>query len=128
MASDQFPARIPRRGLTTTSGAYVVPVVIARAGDKAGWRYVEFFAANIRNSNIRRAYARAFAPNFSLGAKIAGLALTTDPTGPCVYLGRASAGKALSVGVSSSSLALCACCSTGSSFRQLSRNARDRLS
>jgi integrase len=33
--------------------------LIAAAGDAAGWRYVEFFTANIRNPNTRRAYARA---------------------------------------------------------------------
>src|SRR5271167_4000142 len=30
-----------------------------RRRDQAAWRYVEFFAANIRNANTRRAYARA---------------------------------------------------------------------
>jgi site-specific recombinase XerD len=34
-----------------------VPALIAAAG----WRYVEFFTANIRNPNTRRAYARACA-------------------------------------------------------------------
>jgi hypothetical protein len=28
------------------------------AGDAAGWRYVEFFTANIRSPNTRRAYSR----------------------------------------------------------------------
>ena len=37
----------------------VVPAVIAALGDQASWRYIEFFAANIRNPNTRRAYARA---------------------------------------------------------------------
>ena len=36
-----------------------MPALIANAGDAAGWRYVEFFTANIRNPNTRRAYARA---------------------------------------------------------------------
>jgi site-specific recombinase XerD len=35
------------------------------AGDAAGWRYVEFFTANIRNPNTRRAYARACARFFA---------------------------------------------------------------
>ena len=39
--------------------ATLVPVLIANAGDAAGWRYVEFFTANIRNPSTRRAYARA---------------------------------------------------------------------
>ena len=37
----------------------LVPAVIAAAGDKASWRFVEFFTANIRNNNTRAAYARA---------------------------------------------------------------------
>jgi site-specific recombinase XerD len=37
----------------------VVPQLVATLGDAAAWRYVEFFAANIRNPNTRRAYARA---------------------------------------------------------------------
>lgn len=37
----------------------IVPTLIIEAGDAAGWRYVEFFAANIDNDNTRRAYARA---------------------------------------------------------------------
>jgi site-specific recombinase XerD len=42
-----------------------VPALIAAAGDAAGWRYVEFFTANIRNPNTRRAYARACARFFA---------------------------------------------------------------
>ena len=37
----------------------MVPRLIADAGETASWRYVEFFTANIRNQNTRRAYARA---------------------------------------------------------------------
>jgi hypothetical protein len=37
----------------------VVPALIADVGNDASWRYVEFFAANIRNPHTRRAYARA---------------------------------------------------------------------
>lgn len=36
-----------------------LPAPIAAAGDKAAWRFIEFFTANIRNLNTRRAYARA---------------------------------------------------------------------
>src|SRR5262245_54156967 len=35
------------------------PIVIANAGEKAARRFVEFFTANIRNTNTRLAYARA---------------------------------------------------------------------
>jgi site-specific recombinase XerD len=43
----------------------VVPALIADLGDAAGWRYVEFFTANIRNPHTRRAYARACARFFA---------------------------------------------------------------
>jgi hypothetical protein len=33
--------------------------LVADLGDEAAWRYVEFFTANIRNPNTRRAYLRA---------------------------------------------------------------------
>ena len=36
-----------------------VPALIAAAGDRAGMRFLEFFAANIRNPHTRRAYYRA---------------------------------------------------------------------
>jgi hypothetical protein len=57
MPPDQLPAIVPPGGgLTTPTDTYVVPVLIARAGDQAGWRYVEFFTANTRTPNTRRAY------------------------------------------------------------------------
>ena len=36
-----------------------LPALIARAGDKTAWRFLEFFTVNIRNSNTRAAYGRA---------------------------------------------------------------------
>jgi site-specific recombinase XerD len=42
-----------------------VPALIADLGDQAGWRYVEFFTANIRNPHTRRAYARACSQFFA---------------------------------------------------------------
>lgn len=36
-----------------------VPALVAVAGERAQIRFLEFFAANIRNANTRRAYARA---------------------------------------------------------------------
>ena len=41
--------------LATANDTYLVPVLIAELGDQVGWRYVEFFTANIRNPNTRRA-------------------------------------------------------------------------
>ena len=36
-----------------------LPALITTAGDRARFRFLEFFTANIRNPNTRRAYARA---------------------------------------------------------------------
>ena len=35
-----------------------LPALIAASGDRAGWRFMEFFTAAICNPNTRRAYAR----------------------------------------------------------------------
>src|ERR1017187_9358891 len=43
----------------TTGGLAAVPAVVMAAGKKAGLRFIEFFTANIRNANTRRAYHRA---------------------------------------------------------------------
>ena len=37
---------------------YALPALIASADDRVQFRFLEFFAANIRNPNTRRAYAR----------------------------------------------------------------------
>jgi site-specific recombinase XerD len=57
--TDQLPAVIPSGALTITTDTYIVPALILDAGEQAGWRYVEFFTANINNDHTRRAYARA---------------------------------------------------------------------
>src|ERR1700726_881102 len=36
-----------------------LPALVAAAGEQASMRFLEFFAANIRNPHTRRAYARA---------------------------------------------------------------------
>src|ERR1700752_2563933 len=36
-----------------------LPSLVAAAGERASMRFLEFFAANIRNPHTRRAYARA---------------------------------------------------------------------
>jgi hypothetical protein len=77
----QLPAIIRPAALTSPIDAYAATLVlvlvlvlalalIADAGDAAGWRYVEFFTANIRNPNTRRAYAWACARS-SCGATTA---------------------------------------------------------
>ena len=47
--------------LVPISKATRLPVLIATAGDRAARRFLEFFAANIRNPHTRRAYGRAVA-------------------------------------------------------------------
>jgi hypothetical protein len=62
----QLPASITSAEVTADQRApNVVPALIADLGDEAAWRYVEFFTANIRNPNTRRAYARACARFFA---------------------------------------------------------------
>src|SRR5882672_6809135 len=63
--SDQLPAIIKPGAFITPNDTYIVLALIADAGDAAGWRYVEFFTANIRNPHTRRAYARACARFFA---------------------------------------------------------------
>ncbi len=50
--------RIPSRELAR-AGLENLPAVIARAGERAAWRFIEFFTATIRNRNTRAAYAEA---------------------------------------------------------------------
>src|ERR1700693_837498 len=47
------------RSVGAVSGNVVVPAAIADAGEHATRRFLEFFAANIRNRNTRMAYYRA---------------------------------------------------------------------
>jgi len=54
---------IPPRDLTR-AGLEDLPAIVARAGDNAAWRFLEFFTANIRNVNTRAAYAQAVAQFF----------------------------------------------------------------
>jgi site-specific recombinase XerD len=73
----QLPAIVPPTALTTPMpDTHLVPALIADAGDAAGWRYVEFFTANIRNPHTRRAYARACS-RFFAWCEERGLTLTT---------------------------------------------------
>jgi site-specific recombinase XerD len=45
--------------LPTISAQSQLPALVAAAGERASMRFLEFFAANIRNPHTRRAYARA---------------------------------------------------------------------
>ena len=59
-----FPAPIPNRYLTR-AGFGQLPTLIATAGERARRRFIEFFTANIRNPNTRRAYGRAVSDFFA---------------------------------------------------------------
>lgn len=63
--TDHVPGVSLETAVATTAGTTIVPALIANEGDVAGWRYVEFFTANINNPNTRRAYARAAARFFA---------------------------------------------------------------
>src|SRR6266849_5198761 len=62
MSSEMVP--IPRRDLAR-AGLGILPAAIGRAGEAAAWRFIEFFAATIRNRNTRAAYAQAITQFFS---------------------------------------------------------------
>ena len=76
--TSHLPAVLPSGAIAPTNSGdtlYMVPALIADLGDPAAWRYVEFFAANIRNPNTRRAYARACS-RFFVWCENRGLTLT----------------------------------------------------
>src|SRR5436190_27330 len=50
---------IPQAGQLARAGIRNIPALFLDAGEKAWWRFAEFFAANIRNRNTREAYGRA---------------------------------------------------------------------
>jgi len=63
MTADLVP--IPSRSQLTRAGLEALPAPIVRAGEKAAWRFLEFFTANIRNKNTRLAYAQAVSRFFA---------------------------------------------------------------
>src|ERR1035438_5369399 len=50
---------IPQARQLARIGIQGVPTLFIDAGEKAWWRFIEFFTANIRNRNTREAYGRA---------------------------------------------------------------------
>jgi nucleotide-binding universal stress UspA family protein len=50
-----------RMNALTLRHAHTVPAILANAGENAATKFLEFFAARIRNLNTREAYARACA-------------------------------------------------------------------
>jgi site-specific recombinase XerD len=71
-----LPVPVRSVQLATPVDGPLVPALIAAEGHAAAWRYIEFFTANIRNPNTRRAYARA-CQRFLAWAEDRGLTLTT---------------------------------------------------
>ena len=55
ISSSDHPVQRP----DAVPGDALIPSLIADAGEQVAWRYVDSYTANIRNPNIRRAYARA---------------------------------------------------------------------
>src|SRR4051812_20065971 len=47
------------------AGLEKLPRAIVDAGERASWRFIEFFTANIRNKNTRAAYAQAVTQFFT---------------------------------------------------------------
>jgi integrase/recombinase XerD len=62
MSTELVP--IPRRDLAR-AGMESLPAAVGRAGEAAAWRFIEFFAATIRNKNTRYAYAEAVSQFFA---------------------------------------------------------------
>ena len=65
------------QALTTVGGTSAALPALFAPSPAAGKRYVEFFTANIRNSNTRKAYARA-AVDFAAWCDLAGLTELRD--------------------------------------------------
>ena len=49
----------PNTNALTVRHAHIVPSILANAGENAATKFLEFFAARIRNANTREPYARA---------------------------------------------------------------------
>jgi hypothetical protein len=64
---DRLPA-LPARATTVTEpgATHAVRALIAVTGERALLRFLEFFAANIRNPHTRRAYGRAVARKWAI--------------------------------------------------------------
>src|SRR5947209_8439946 len=55
----------PNRRDLVRAGLNALPAAVVRAGERASWRFIEFFTANIRNKNTRAAYAHAVTEFFT---------------------------------------------------------------
>lgn len=57
--TDNFPVLTDHTKIAACDVRQVVPTLIAAAGDRVRSRFLEFFAARIRNLHARRAYGHA---------------------------------------------------------------------
>ena len=89
----------------------VVPAVIAARGPHAGRRFVEFFTANIRNPNTRKAYYRAACEFFDWCDQARLGLLDIEPVHVAAWV--ESSGAGFRRPPSSNGWPPSACCSTG---------------
>ena len=89
----------------------VVPAVIAARGQHAGRRFVEFFTANIRNPNTRKAYYRPTSEFFDWCEQACLGLLDIEPVHIAAWV--ESLGRGFRRRPSSSGWPPSACCSTG---------------
>lgn len=89
-----------------------LPALMAGAGERASLRFLEFFAANIRNKNTRAAYARAAAAflRWCEGQGIGALG-RVQPVHVAAYIEQLQAKRAAPT--VKQHLACIACCLTG---------------
>lgn len=66
-----------KRAIAVATSTTPLPVLVAAAGDRAGLRFLEFFAATLRNPNTRRAYSQAVAGFLDWCEREAGLRVLT---------------------------------------------------
>jgi len=57
--TEQLPAIIDQTKIIGDARVHVVPTLVAASGERASLRFLEFFAANIRNPHMRRANGHA---------------------------------------------------------------------
>ena len=59
MKSSWTGGKRPTHEQTRPISSSALPALVAAAGERASMRFLEFFAASIRNPHTRRAYGRA---------------------------------------------------------------------
>jgi site-specific recombinase XerD len=99
--------------LVSAATRALLPALISDAGEHASLRFLEFFAANIRNGNTRRAYAQA-TREFLAWCESAGVASIADVRALHVAAYIEQLGKERSAPTVKQRLAAFVTCSTGS--------------